>query len=143
MLHLLPENGTIERFSFEPSSSTNFRYGGAIEKKRDQIGTVTLPVRDGETARGFLNDVEIRICKLWKDFLSSNPAHLQAGGAGMSRLVQDVLKPAALGAIHDRERPDHSMNVTQVTQTYPVFGIEIKRSRVGRIETNEPTRFPY
>ncbi|KAB8210661.1 hypothetical protein BDV34DRAFT_186233 [Aspergillus parasiticus] len=59
VLHLLPENGTIERFNLTtPSSTTTFRYSGAIEQTREEIGAVTLHVGDGETADSFLDDVE-------------------------------------------------------------------------------------
>ncbi|KJJ31202.1 hypothetical protein AFLA70_544g000840 [Aspergillus flavus AF70] len=139
VLHLLPENGTIERFNFTtPSSATTFRRGGATEQAREQIGTVTLHVRDSETADSFLDNVETRIRKLRNDSLSSNPAQLQIGSAEVTRLVRDVLQPVALDAIHEREGRDRSMNATQ---TYPVFVAYIRRSRAGRILT-EPTSFP-
>ncbi|KAJ5941128.1 hypothetical protein N7516_001296 [Penicillium verrucosum] len=86
VLHILPENGTIERFSLTtPSSTTTFRHRGASEQAREHIGTVTLHVGDGETANSFLDDVETRIRKL-----------LQPGSVDVTQLVQDVLQPAAL-----------------------------------------------
>ncbi|KAJ5542620.1 hypothetical protein N7535_005043 [Penicillium sp. DV-2018c] len=103
-LHLLPENGTIERFGLTtPSSTTTFRYRGAREQAREQIGTVTLHVGDGETANSFLDDVETRIRKLWNDSLSSSPVQLQTGSVEATQLVQEVVQPAALDAIHERE----------------------------------------
>ncbi|QKX62086.1 uncharacterized protein TRUGW13939_09242 [Talaromyces rugulosus] len=61
VLHLLPENSTvIERFS-STSSTITFRYGKVREQTREQIGTVTLDVGDGETAESFLDDVATRI----------------------------------------------------------------------------------
>jgi hypothetical protein len=140
VLHLLPENGTIERFGLTtPSSTTTFRHGGATEQVREQIGAVTLHIGDGETANSFLDDVETRICKLQSDSLSFSPAQLQTGGSvEVTQLVQDVLQPAALDAIHEREKRDRSMHATQ---TYPVFVVYIKRSRAGGILT-EPTSFP-
>jgi hypothetical protein len=139
VLHLLPENGTIERFSLTtPSSTTTFRHGGAKEQVREQIGAVTLHIGDGETADSFLDDVETRIRKLQNDSLSSSPAQLQTGSVEVTQLVQDVLQPAALDAIHEREKRDRSMHATQ---TYPVFVVYIIRSRAGRILT-EPKSFP-
>ncbi|OOQ83196.1 hypothetical protein PEBR_36280 [Penicillium brasilianum] len=120
ILHLLPEDGTIERFGLT-SSTTTFRRGGATEQVREQIGEVTLHIGDGETANSFLNDVETRIRSVQ-----------------VTQLVQDVLQPAALDAIHEREKRDRSMHATQ---TYPVFVVYITRSRAGRILT-EPTSFP-
>ncbi|PIG89951.1 hypothetical protein AARAC_010230 [Aspergillus arachidicola] len=139
ILSTAPSNGTIERFNLTtPSSTTTFRHSGAIEQTREEIGAVTLHVGDGETADSFLDDVETRIRKLRNDSLSSSPAQLQIGSAEVSQLVQNVLQPVALDAIHEREERDRSMNATQ---TYPVFVVYIRRSRVGRILT-EPTSFP-
>ena len=127
VLHLLPENGTIERFSLTtPSSTTTFRHRGAREQARQQIATVTLHVGDGETANSFLDDVETRIRKP------------QTGSVGVTQLVQDVLQPAALDAIHEREERDRSM---RATQTFPVFVVYITRSSAGRSLT-ELTSFP-
>ncbi|KAL5342247.1 hypothetical protein BJX70DRAFT_357262 [Aspergillus crustosus] len=136
VLHLLPEDGTIERFGLT-SPNTTFRYRGAREQAREEIGTVTLHVGDGETASSFLDDVETRIRKPWNDFLSSGPAQLQTGSVEMTQLVQGVLKPAALAAIHEREGRDRSM---RATQTYSVFVVSITRPS-GRSLT-ELTSFP-
>ena len=46
VLHVLPEDGTIERFGLTNPSCTTFCYRGAHERSREQIGTVTLPVGD-------------------------------------------------------------------------------------------------
>ncbi|PYI02519.1 hypothetical protein BO78DRAFT_400430 [Aspergillus sclerotiicarbonarius CBS 121057] len=137
VLHLVPEDGTIERFSLTtPSSTTTFRYRGAIEQAREHIGTVTLHVGDGETANSFLDDVETRIRKLRND--DSLSSQLQTGSVAATQLVQDVLQPAALDAIHEREERDRSM---RATQTSPVFVVYIIRSSAGRSLT-ELTSFP-
>ncbi|KLJ06362.1 hypothetical protein EMPG_10236 [Blastomyces silverae] len=120
VLHLLPEDGTIERFDLTtPSSITTFRHRGATEKARKQIGVVTLHVGDGETTTSFLDDVETQACRLWKDSKSSS-----------------LTLSAALDAIHKRVGRDRSMNATQ---TFPVFVVHITRSRPGRLLTTEPT----
>ncbi|PYH29680.1 uncharacterized protein BO87DRAFT_368460 [Aspergillus neoniger CBS 115656] len=112
VLHLLPEDGTIQRFGLS-TRSTPFRYRGAREQTREQIGTVTLYVGEGETPKSFLDDVE-------------------------TRFLQDVLKPAALDAIHERKDRERSM---RATQTYPVYVVYILRPRSGRSMT-ELTSFP-
>ncbi|KKZ66321.1 hypothetical protein EMCG_07922 [[Emmonsia] crescens] len=90
VLHLVPEDGTIERFSLTtPSSTTTFRRGGATEQAREQIGMVTLHIGDGETTTSFLNDIETRACKLWNDSLSSRPTQ----SVEVTQLVQDVQRP--------------------------------------------------
>ncbi|TQV96196.1 hypothetical protein V2A60_003366 [Cordyceps javanica] len=136
-LHFPSENGVIERFSFT-SPSTAFRYGGATEQAREQIGTVTLHVGDGETPDSFLDDVEARIRKLWDDSSSSSLAQQQTGTVGMTQLVQDILKPAARDAIDERETLERSMNATQA---YSVYIIYIRRPTAGTI-LREPTSFP-
>ncbi|KAJ5436892.1 hypothetical protein N7445_007777 [Penicillium cf. griseofulvum] len=139
VLHLLPENGTIERFSLTTqSSTTTFRHRGARELAHEQIGTVTLHVGDGETANSFLDDVEARIRKLRNDSLGSSQAQVQTGSDEVTQLVQDVLQPAALDAIHEREERDRSMSATQ---TYPVFVVYIIRSSARR-SLIEMTSFP-
>lgn len=139
ILHLLPENSINERFSLTTSSSaTAFNHSGATEQTREQIGTVTLHVGDGETANSFLDDVETRIRKLRENSSGSSPAQQQTETVGVTQLVQDVLKPAAMDAIHERETRQRSMNATQA---YPVFIIYIRRSRAGTI-LREPTSFP-
>lgn len=136
ILHLLPENRINERFSITTSSSaTAFRHSGATEQAREQIGTVTLHVGDGETANSFLDDVEARVRKLRDDASGSSPAQQQTGAVAVTQLVQDILKPAVMDAIHQRETREGSMNATQA---YPVFIVFIKRSRAGTI-LREPT----
>lgn len=137
ILHLVPENNIYERFSLT-TSATTFKQGGAKEQTREQIGTVTLHVGDGETTIKFMDDVEARIRKLRDDFSGSSPPQQQMGTAGVAQLVQDLLKPAAMDAIRDREVRERSTNATQV---YPVYIIYIKRSRGGPI-LGEPTSFP-
>lgn len=135
VLHLLPEDDTIERFGLTTSSSTTtFRHGGATEQAREQIGAV-----DGETTTSFLDDVETRARKMWNGSLSSSPAQMQTGNVETTQLVQDVLRPAALDAIPEREGRGRSMHATQM---YPVFVVRIIRSRAGRILTTKPTSFP-
>lgn len=126
VLHLLPEDGTtIERFGVSsPSCKTIFRHRGATEQSREQLGTVTLHIGDGESTTIFLDDVEARLCKPQTDCVEA------------TQLVQDVLKPAALDAIHAKEGRGRSMNATQ---TYPVYVVYIRRSEEGRIISGEPT----
>ena len=136
ILHLVPEDGTTERFSLtSPSSTTTFRYNGATEQAREHIGEVTLYVGDGENASSFLRDVERRARESWND--SSSPEQLQTGVTETTERLQDVLRHAALDAIHELEGREPSMNATQ---TYPVFVVHVNRSRAGRILT-EPTSF--
>lgn len=60
-LHLVPEDGTFERFSVTS-------YGKDIELAREQIGAVILYIKDDETVDSFFEDVQTRIRKLHKIF---------------------------------------------------------------------------
>jgi hypothetical protein len=131
VLHLIPEDGAIERFN-QTNLSATFRRPGAREQAREQIGTVTVYAGDGETATNLLDDVEIRARKLWNDSLSSSPALVQMTSGETTHLVQNILKLAALDAIRVREGRPRSLNATQ---THPVFVVRITRSRAGRILT--------
>lgn len=84
VLHVLPEDGTIERFGLTNPSCTTFRHRGAYERSREQIGTVTLHVGDGETARSFLADVDTRIRRLQTDRVRS---------VEVTQSVQEILRP--------------------------------------------------
>lgn len=142
ILHLVPETGSIERFKLS-TSATTFRQYGATEQAREQIGAVTLHVGDGETTGKFLDDVETRIRKLRNDSLgsSSGVQQLQIGSTEVNQLVQDVLQPAALDAIHERNGRDRSKNATQ---EYSVYVVYINRSRAGKILNDDQfTSFPH
>lgn len=137
-LHLVPENGTIERFRHSVSSSIKpFSRRGFKEQAREQIGTVTCYIGDGETTSSFLHDVENRVRKLWNDFVSSNDKQMQAINIEVDYLVQNILQPAVMDAMHERHGRDRSMNATQ---TYPVHILRIMRSREGSA-LSEPTSF--
>jgi hypothetical protein len=78
ILHLVPEDSSVERFGITKSSSnTTFRHRGATEQTREQIGTITLHVGDGEGPDEFLDDVETRACTLWNDTRSSSTAQVR------------------------------------------------------------------
>ncbi|KAK2754404.1 hypothetical protein FQN54_007048 [Arachnomyces sp. PD_36] len=136
ILHIIPEDGTIERFGVSNLASATriFRPSEATEQTREQIGTVTLYVGDGESEFKFLDDIETRTRKLWSDCLNSSPSLMQTGSADVTQLVQDVLQPAALDAIRAKEGRDRSMNATQ---TYSVFVLRVNRSKPGRIRIDK------
>ncbi|KAK2760907.1 hypothetical protein FQN54_002149 [Arachnomyces sp. PD_36] len=138
VIHAIPENGTFEQFGYTNPSSNPFRHSGAIEQERQQVGEVTLYVGDGEGVSDFLDDVETRARKLWDAFPTTSPTGM--GNVEMTRLIQDVLQPAALDAIQAREGRDRSMNATQ---TYPIFVVRALRSKLGRIiDITNLTSFP-
>ena len=138
VLHLVPEDGTIERRTI-CSPSTTFHSDGSKEQAREQIGTVTIHTGDGETAWEFLNDVQARIHDLQNNLSPAATAGLQTGSVDVTQLVQGILKPAAFAAIHERESRHPSMDATE---KYPVFVVYIKRPRAGKI-VGEPKSINY
>jgi hypothetical protein len=87
-------------------------------------GTVTLDVGDG---------VKLRDTNGSKQTVGSS--------VEVTRLVQGILQPAALDAIHEREERRGRRSMI-ATQTFPVFIVYISRPKPGRILTTEPTSFP-
>ncbi|EEP80511.1 conserved hypothetical protein [Uncinocarpus reesii 1704] len=122
VLHLLPEDGTIERLSLT-TGSTKFRRGGTKEQAREQIGTITLDHGNGETAWGFLDEIEPRVRKLWDDSLNSKPA--QTESIEVIQLANDVLKPDPIGeferiwASEKRTRPGALCSLYTPTAAMP------------------------
>ncbi|QSS63577.1 hypothetical protein I7I51_00635 [Histoplasma capsulatum] len=125
ILHLVPEDGTIERFVITIRSSTF-----SAPQAREQIGRWRgpLPV--------VLNDIETPARKLWNDSPSSSPTQ----SVDMIQRVKAILQPTALDTIREREGPAASMNATRMCPVYVV--VRIARPRAGRILT-EPTSFPH
>ncbi|PGG96835.1 hypothetical protein AJ79_09441 [Helicocarpus griseus UAMH5409] len=141
VLHLVPEDGTIERWGYmDQTPNTTFRYSGATEQTREQVGEVTIYAGDGESLSAFLQDVETRARQLWDDSPSlKQQAQSQKGGDGpIQLLIHDVLQPAALDAIRKREGRERSFNATQ---TYDVFVLRVMRSKAGKILSDELTSF--
>lgn len=126
ILHLVPEDSTIEHIS-TLSTSPTFRYDGSREQAREQIGTVTIHSGDGEATDEFFDDVETRI------------REPQTGSLEVTQLVQEILQPAVSDAIHKREGRNRSLNAME---TYPVFVVYIKRPRAGQI-VGEPRSINY
>jgi hypothetical protein len=60
VVHILPEDGHIERFVSKSSSTTMFRDHRFTEQARKQIGTVTLHVGDREGPLKFLQELRTR-----------------------------------------------------------------------------------
>nr|POE87426.1 hypothetical protein CFP56_30015 [Quercus suber] len=56
-LHIVPEDGTVERVDYTRSQATTFRVGGAKELSREQLGAVLLHIGDGEAPDQFLAEV--------------------------------------------------------------------------------------
>ncbi|OJT10255.1 hypothetical protein TRAPUB_13209 [Trametes pubescens] len=137
ILHIIPEDGTIEQFKLSNTySSTHIYCRGATEQSREEIGTVMLHTGDGESSLAFLEGVADRVNKTTDRPTTVRSAHEEIGSAEVLRWVEDVLKPAAHDAIRAIEGRAPSENAMQL---YHVSIVYIKRSKPGRI--NDPDIF--
>lgn len=103
-----------------------------MERTRDRASRSAQshsPLEIDEPAVSFLSDVETRIHRLQ----TCRDRRFE-----MTQLVQEILKPAALEAIHEREGRDGS---TDATETYPVYLVYIRRSWARRA-LEDLTSFP-
>ncbi|PGH02325.1 hypothetical protein AJ79_07664 [Helicocarpus griseus UAMH5409] len=143
VLHLVPEDGTIERWGFTNGSPiTTFHFGGAREEAREQVGEATIDIGDRKGLDSFFEDVETRVGKLWSDVANLSPTKAQAGSdEAIEQLVQDVLRPAALDAIRKREEGLRDRS-TDATPTCPVFVLRITRPKAGVVASDKLTSYP-
>lgn len=59
-----------------------------LKSKREQIGTVTIHIQDGEHISSFLNDVETQVLKHWNDSTDRKQSHVQATTVDPTHLVE-------------------------------------------------------
>ncbi|OJT14971.1 hypothetical protein TRAPUB_8414 [Trametes pubescens] len=140
VLHIVPEDGTIETFSVtesSPSNRTTFRQYGAVEQSREELGTVVLLALPHEWDLGFLDDVRARAQKIMESLsIFSSAKKEQAGSVDVSLLVEEILKPAALDAIHALE--GRALPENAAVETYHVSIVYVNRSKPGHICGGEP-----
>ena len=133
VLHVVPENSAIERVQYMRPGATHFRYGGSIERSREQLGTVLLHVGDGDTPDKFFTAVSVQATRLLRE-----KAATQESG---TITVDEALRYAALSNLHEREGREPPVNAAQ---SYPVFLVRIYRSQPGKIMTDlEPTSISH
>lgn len=170
-LHLTPEDGTIELAGGSHRSPT-FRYAGAREQAREQLGTVCFysEGKDDSTFT-FFDDVKARASKLYDETYNSINDHKDKRSTSDSakslvdvgavdELVKKVLRPAALDAIRNREgkgrgniwhtRNDYwtkekeKENESKLLKEHPVYIIYVRRPKPGQLITDDLlTSFPH
>lgn len=136
-LHIVPEDGVAERFGLlRPAPS--FRYNGAEERSREQLGTITLYKGDGESADEVLADVQSIALKALAGLRergqdeSGRGADVDACERCLGQAIREVIAKRA-----DRPPSD------KATQTLPICLVRVVRSRPGPIVAGvEPTSFP-
>lgn len=136
VLHIVPEDGTIETFSVTDASSSNrttFRQYGAVEQSREELGVVVLRALPEEWDLGFLDrDVRARVEKIMRSSsIFSAAQKQQAGSVDVALLVEEILKPAALDAIYAME--GRVLPKDAAVETYHVSIIYVNRKKPGQI----------
>ncbi|KAI0634806.1 hypothetical protein C8Q77DRAFT_655464 [Trametes polyzona] len=140
ILHIMPENGTVERYDI--CFTTRVIRNNGSERSREQIGTIAVPrLGDHVAMKNFLDDIQARALLRWKEVVS-DPSRPERGARNYSpfgyivdvpQLVDDILRPAALDATRAWEElvPPESTGVTE-----PVYIVHVKRSKPGIINTS-------
>lgn len=135
-LHIVPEDGTQERLAFPGSKAIKFSYGGSTERSREQLDPILLHVGDGESKGRFLDDVGRRATEL----LTKTEKFTLDGDGSTAPPVYSTLRSAVVECSEKRkDRPPPQ----GATQTYPVYIVQIERSRPGKlIKDTAFTSFP-
>lgn len=105
-LHMVPESNVAESFSYGRPATSTFSFGGATERLREQIGSITLHVGDGEGWNDFLDDVGNRATLLLS---KEEPSVLEAE---VTRALDQASRSAVLDALEERARSQSSENAT-------------------------------
>ena len=138
ILHVTPETGQMEKYLTHCPDPMHGHW--ATELSRELLGSVTV-YDDDENLDDFVEDLKRRIPEL---LVQSGvmEAPLRRTSARVSRLVGEVLRPAATAALSEREgRTAHSMSA--VTSQFSVYILSIKRARPMPLRIpHEPNCFP-
>ena len=142
VFHCVPEDGYIEHIS--TSNRVNpFRRGGAVEQSREQIGTLRQRAGEGWVLTSiFQNELDPKVRKLWTETFGREPqldpqqakVFARADIVDVARLVDDVLRPAMLEVISEREGRDELAD----GRIFTVYIVRVNRSRLGLIFGTEP-----
>ena len=142
--HCVPEDGYIESLSSGYSTKlAPFRRGGAVEQARERIGTLRLGASGSLLTDVLRDELEPKVRRLWSATFGTKPqldpqeakAFTQADTVDVARLVEDVLRPAMLEIIHERDGRKDLVDA----RTLPVYIVHVNRSRLGLIFGTEPT----
>ncbi|KAH9848033.1 hypothetical protein C2E23DRAFT_764330 [Lenzites betulinus] len=144
ILHVIPEDGTIEVFASTGESSraaTRLRHYGAVEQSREELGTVTL--NEFESVFWLDGDVRARAKKLMENLtLFGDAREEETGSVPLPRLAEEILKPAALDAIHAMEVREIPTGDVQV-ETHHVYLVYVNRPHGPGEITGEPRTLPH
>ena len=139
IFHVIPEDGTVERYIRYYYRSLTHGFG-ATDLSRELLGSATV-YDDDENMEDFSERLATRLPELLEQSgIMENRMWFTA--SRVSRLVDEVLRPAGLEALGEREeRTAHS--ISALTGRFSVYIVLVKRSRRGRINTGTRlTSFP-
>lgn len=129
ILHIVPETGDVERFTYMLTGARLFRHQGSRELSRDQLGIVLLDDGDLESTNQFFEDVRRHAIK------SMNPKTAEGNASPGIDAVSQALRDAALASIDDRAGREPP---TKAGRSYNVFLAQISRPKPGKINDFEP-----
>lgn len=127
--------------------ATYFCHGGALAQASQRLGTIR--VVDENWTLDFVDDVlSPRVRQLWAEAFGKESAraprvaYKRSDSVDVERLIDEVLRPAALEAIRASEGQDPLEG--EATRSLPVYIVRVSRSNYGRIlEHNKFTSFPH
>nr|POE89898.1 hypothetical protein CFP56_20367 [Quercus suber] len=123
-LHIVPEDGAIERVHYTLSKPAKFGIGGCKEMAREQLGTVQLRADDYDQPTQFVDEVRENATQI----LSGR----SKGGSTESNAdsTERALRSAVLDSLKKWEQQDWS---SETTQPYEAFLVHIDRRKPGRL----------
>ena len=126
VLHVIPEDGQTESQS---TSSPKNCFGKAKERTREHMGTVTLDNAGGsDTPYQFMDDLQARVKQLRDKAFESEGS--EYGAEDVDFVVEEVLRPGAIGALRAREG---RTPVANASSSYPLYLVYIDRPAPGDI----------
>ncbi|KAJ8489275.1 hypothetical protein ONZ51_g3038 [Trametes cubensis] len=137
-VHVIPETGELEALfrSYRDTRDDRFRVSHTEEVSREQLGTVTILKEERDAITTLSHEVAGRVNELLDEAgVRSREADREPQDVAL--LVEQILKPAALGAMKalDSEAQSHD---TAEKATVPVYIVQVERSKPDWITSREP-----
>ncbi|KAI0658599.1 hypothetical protein C8Q70DRAFT_178202 [Cubamyces menziesii] len=137
-VHVVPETGDIEALSRRCNNPRDdkFRVSHTEEVSREQLGTVALPNDERHAIIALYYEVLARATELARE------TGVRSSGADrrpqdVALLVEQILKPAALGAMKALDSGAQSHDTAEKA-TVPVYIVQVNRSKPDWITSREP-----
>ncbi|KAI0653338.1 hypothetical protein C8Q70DRAFT_937757 [Cubamyces menziesii] len=137
-VHIIPETGDMETMCRRCNNPRDdkFRVSRTDEVSREPLGTVTLPKEERDAIIALWNEVVDRAKKLSEETVV-HPRRDDGKPQDVALLVQQILKPAALGAMKALDTKAQSHGTTE-TATIPLYTVQVNHSKPDWITSREP-----